>query len=194
MHTAKFMCISPAGYFSVFLVDESHKKFWGAGRDQTGKEVFLYFAFVGRIHLQFHRFVGSQKPELIPGFCQLFFQLHGSHIVEWTVVIQTDKIKERITGSNRDFITAICLVFGTETVVSRCKIQSVVIAPCFIRAFANETLQFGKASQLGEPDIVDTRQGVKVHELIINFIFFFFRSRGNDTGNIARNRYCIEEL
>ena len=82
MHTAKFMCISPAGYFGVFLVDESHKKFWGAGRDQTGKEVFLYFAFVGRIHLQFHRFVGSQKPELIPGFCQLFFQLHGSHIVE----------------------------------------------------------------------------------------------------------------
>lgn len=54
MHTAKFMCISPAGYFGVFLADESHKKFWGAGRDQTGKEVFLYFAFVGRIHLQFH--------------------------------------------------------------------------------------------------------------------------------------------
>ena len=32
MHTAKFMCISPAGYFGVFLVDESHKKFWGGAR------------------------------------------------------------------------------------------------------------------------------------------------------------------
>ena len=82
MHTTKFMCISPAGCLSGLFVDKCHILFRCGGRDQTGEEVFLYLSLIGRIHLQFHGFICGQKLELRPGFCQLFFQLYGGHIVE----------------------------------------------------------------------------------------------------------------
>ena len=67
------------------------------------------------------------------------------------------------------------------------KILPVLIAPRLIWQFAYQTLQSGKASRPGKPDIVDLRQTVKVNEFVIDPGLLVVILWWDDADDIGRN-------
>ena len=53
VHTTQFMGISPSGSFGCLFMDKCHMLLWCADRNQPGKNIFLHFGILSRIHLQF---------------------------------------------------------------------------------------------------------------------------------------------
>ncbi len=157
----------------------------------TGKQRFL---FLIRLHLQLNFLILLQKLELLPALGNQRFQLAGRMFVNGIIAVKGDKGKERISRRDFQFTAALRLILGVKSCVSGAEPETVFVRPHLARFLSHRFMQLCKTAKVREPDIIYFRQLIKVHKLIIDFIFLLLSALGNDADYLPRNGHHPEEF
>ena len=182
---AQLVGVSPCGGGRRLHIQESDLQFRRTERKQPCKKRLL---FLCRIHLQLDLVVMFQKMEFLPAFRYHSLHLSGCLFTDIPVSIYSQKCQKRVSRRDRELLSSRRLEFRRKSCIDRAESKFVLVRPYLVRLFPQKILEFRKTSQLCKPDIVYLGKLVKVHELIINLVFFFVCFRRQDSGHISRNR------
>ena len=112
-----------------------------------------------------------QDLDLVPQSRKVFPHLRWGGLARIRIPVDRQIHQQRVAGGQVQGRTAQRVELLAEHGVQRREVQPVVVAPRFLRRFADQRLQFGVAAQLREADVVHLGQFIEIEELVVNFIF-----------------------